>query len=283
MDKSKDFSFKESQLTVRNDNPFSNDIDDFAKKLFEFGKGDSVKHDLVYVLGSGSKHGNLEIKISITSVLKFCSHWIGDIYIVGENPGIHNPKVKHIYAPDITRGNKDGNIIHKLLTAIQKIPGLTDNFLFCSDDILVTKRTDWDDFVPRCIFEYRQDQKSRDKLMEQSKKNPWDVLMLKTLDRFVGNRNHIYFYEPHIFAPVNKKMFKKMCKEIDYMNNRNVIIMSLWFNWLGLNKVPRRFDHQSVFNDNPPEITNKYRHITYNDKAFGVKRFRDRLISLVTN
>ena len=97
----------------------------------------------------------MEIKISITSILKFCSHWIGDIYIVGENPGIHNPKVKHIYAPDITKGNKDANIINKILTAIWKIPTLTDNFLFCSDDILVTKKSDWEDFAPRYVFEYR--------------------------------------------------------------------------------------------------------------------------------
>jgi len=29
-----------------------------------------------------------------------------------------------------------------------------------------------------------------------------------TLDRFIGFREHIYFYEPHIFAPINKNYFK---------------------------------------------------------------------------
>ena len=117
-----------------------------------------MKHDLVYVLGRGSKYQNLEIKISITSMLKFCSHWIGNIYVVGENPGIHNSRVTHIYTPDITKGNKDANIINKIYTAIQKIPTLTDNFLFCSDDILVTKKSDWEDFAPRYVFEYKQDE-----------------------------------------------------------------------------------------------------------------------------
>lgn len=87
-------------------------------KLFQYGLKKKVKHDLVYVLGKGSKYKNLEIKISITSMLKFCSHWIGNIYVIGENPGIHNPRVQHVYAPDITKANKDANIIHKLLTAI---------------------------------------------------------------------------------------------------------------------------------------------------------------------
>ena len=104
-------------------------------KLFQYNVKKKVKHDLVYVLGRGSKFNNLEIKISITSMLKFCSHWIGNIYVVGENPRIRNPKVNHIYAPDITRNNKDANIINKILVAIQKIPSLSDNFLFCSDGV----------------------------------------------------------------------------------------------------------------------------------------------------
>ena len=184
-----------------------------SAKLFQYGrKKNLIKHDLVYVLGTGSRHKNLEIKISITSMLKFCSHWIGNIYVVGENPHIHNQKVKHVYAPDITKGNKDANIIHKLLTAIRKIPNLTDNFLFCSDDILVTRKSDWDDFAPRYVFEYRQNETARKMLQEESKDNAWDLLLLKTLDRFVGSREHIYFYEPHIFAPINKKYFQEMCR-----------------------------------------------------------------------
>lgn len=129
-------------------------ISPYIEKFFQYNLKKPVRHDLVYVLGKGSKFNNLEIKISITSMLKFCSHWIGNIYVVGENPRISNPKVSHIYAPDITRNNKDGNIIHKILTAILKIPKLSDTFLFCSDDILVTKKSDWEDFIPRYVFEY---------------------------------------------------------------------------------------------------------------------------------
>ena len=39
-----------------------------------------------------------------------------------------------------------------------------------------------------------------------------------------------------------------MCNEIDYLNSKHVIIMSLWFNWLGLKNPPKKFDHMSVFN-----------------------------------
>lgn len=258
------------------------EIDASTAKLFQYNLKKPIKHDVVYVLGSGSKFNNLEIKISITSMLKFCSHWINEIYVVGDASGIKNPKVHHIYAPDVSRSNKDANIIYKLNVAMQKIPKLTENFLFCSDDILVTKKSDWEDFTPRMVFEYNQNDEFRRQLKEETKDNPWDVLLLGTLDRFIGNREHIYFYEPHIFAPINKKYFKKMCNEIDYLNSKHVIIMSLWFNWLGLKNPPKKFDHIAMFNQVQTNVKKLERHLTYNDKAFGVKAFRDMLIELVT-
>ena len=137
------------------------DIAPSVAKLFQYNLKKPIRHDLVYVLGDGSKYNNMEIKISITSMLKFCSHWINEIYVVGENSGIKNPKVHHIYAPDVSRTNKDANIIYKLNMAIKKIPKLTENFLFCSDDILVTRKSDWEDFMPRQVFEYNQNDEFR--------------------------------------------------------------------------------------------------------------------------
>ena len=94
------------------------EIDVATERLFQYNLKNPVKHDLVYVLGDGSHYNNLEIKISITSMMKFCSHWINEIYVVGENSGIKNPNVHHIYAPDVSRSNKDANIIYKLNMAI---------------------------------------------------------------------------------------------------------------------------------------------------------------------
>lgn len=251
------------------------------EKLFQYNLKTPIRHDLVYVLGNGSKYDNLEIKISITSMMKFCSDWIGKIYVIGNNPGISNPNVIHIYAPDITRTNKDANIINKILTAINNIPTLSENFLFCSDDVLVTCPTKWEDFYPRYIFEYNQDDEFRKQLAERSKNNEWDKLLLKTLDRFVGFREHIWFYEPHIMAPINKRYFQQMCQQIDYTSSRNVIVMSLWFNWLNLDNPLPKDDHTSVFSSNIPDLSDVKRHMSYNDKSFGVEQFREWLIRLV--
>lgn len=58
--------------------------------------------------------------------------------------------------------------------------------------------------------------------------------------------------------------------------------MSLWFNWLNLKDPQKSFDHQSVFSENLPDLGGVARHLTFNDKSFGVKFFRDWLINLVT-
>lgn len=66
------------------------------------------------------------------------------------------------------------------------------------------------------------------------------------------------------------------------MRDKNVIIMSLWFNWLNLQNPPRRFDHQSIFSSNIPDLRmGLQRHLTYNDKAFGEIKLRQALVNLV--
>ena len=74
-----------------------------------------------------------------------------------------------------------------------------------------------------------------------------------------------------------------MCSQVDYTNERNVMIMSLWFNWLGIKNPPKKFDHQSVFTSQGVNLHGSpARHISYNDRAFSSKMFRDQLIQLVT-
>jgi len=147
---------------------------------------------------------------------------------------------------------------------------------------LVTKKSDWEDFAPRYIFEYKQDERCR-KYLKQEATKPWDKLLLETLDRFWGLREHIWFYEPHIFAPINKSYFKAMCKQIDYTNHMNVIVMSLWFNWLNLKNPQLKTDHRSVFTMNVPLVsTIPERHLSFNDKAFQVREFREGLVNLVS-
>lgn len=73
-----------------------------------------------------------------------------------------------------------------------------------------------------------------------------------------------------------------MCREIDYVNSKSVIIMSLWFNWLNIQNPSKRYDHETLFSSSLPDLDSLPRHISYNDKAFQVKYLRDWLINRVT-
>lgn len=92
--------------------------------------------DVVYVLGTGSRWNDNELRFSLRSLEKNLKEF-RNIYVVGECPEflqnvIHVPAVD-IFEPAI---NADGNIIEKVLVACER-EELSDDFLFINDDHLV--------------------------------------------------------------------------------------------------------------------------------------------------
>lgn len=92
--------------------------------------------DVVYVLGTGSRWSDNELRFSLRSLEKNLKEF-RNIYVVGECPGflqnvIHVPAVD-IFEPAV---NADGNIITKVLEACECME-LSDDFLFINDDHLV--------------------------------------------------------------------------------------------------------------------------------------------------
>jgi len=92
--------------------------------------------DVVYVLGTGSRWNDNELRFSLRSLEKNLKEF-RNIYVVGECPDflqnvIHVPAVD-IFEPAI---NADGNIITKVIAACER-EELSDDFLFINDDHLV--------------------------------------------------------------------------------------------------------------------------------------------------
>lgn len=98
------------------------------------------KHDIVYILGTGSKWFNNEIRYSIRSLEKNLKNR-GRIFIVGEWPHFLDTKrVIHIPAVDPAH--------HKLLNAMHKIRlacidrRVSEEFILMNDDFFFLKSTD---------------------------------------------------------------------------------------------------------------------------------------------
>lgn len=98
----------------------------------------------VYPLGSGSKHDDFELKLSLRSVEKYCNPT--EVFIIGEKPSwLDTDYARFIPYPDHSVHNKDGNMIQKILL-YSKIEWTDSFFIRMSDDQVILKPEP--DFMP---------------------------------------------------------------------------------------------------------------------------------------
>ena len=225
---------------------------------------------------------HLEIEYVIASLKKYCSSWVGRIFIVGsEPPEAIKSNVIHIPCDDPYTHCKDANIIHKLRYACEHIPDLSDDFLMISDDQIVTEGSTWDDMKPRILRKY--DEWPESKWEMHRKINSWHEDLYNTLHLFPKNK--ACFWEPHIWSPMNKYKFIEMCEKYDYINSNSCISQSLYYNFVE-QPIVRNYDHIHIDNNALSMIkslnrTTVKRHLSWVDKAFEDVRFRNLLDEIV--
>lgn len=90
--------------------------------------------DVVYILGSGSRWGNNELRYSLRSLQRFGLNY-RNVYIVGANPGFLR-KGDGLQVIKCDDPHKHGclNHIAKVSRAIEQIKGLSDDFVVNYDD-----------------------------------------------------------------------------------------------------------------------------------------------------
>ena len=100
--------------------------------------------DVVYVIGTGSKWDNNELKYSLRSISKYAQH-LGDVYIVGDElPSfIHPEKVHYLKVADSKSLSPYQNVAVKIARAFGKWNYL-DRFLLSSDDHFFIAPVDFD-------------------------------------------------------------------------------------------------------------------------------------------
>ena len=238
-------------------------------------------HDAVFVLGDGSLYQDKELAFAIHSMRKFCP-FIDRIFIVGAKPrcSLKGMNCIHILCRDVMSTNKDPNMMFKVFHAIKTIPDLTDDFLLCSDDQLVTKPCTWEDFKPKYVCKFCKDSQMFLKLRSSS---TWGYKLYNTLLKVQQSGRKAYFYEPHIWSPVNKEAFKDMFIAIGGSINAGVIKSQYYNSILGLDHEKL---HDHAFFDSPSldwsdAFKNPPKFISYNDKAFDSEAFRQQLMMLL--
>ena len=248
------------------------------------------KYDCVMVYGKSGIDSQemtcgdyLEMEYVIASLKKYCSTWLGRIFIVGSEPPerVMNDVI-HIACDNPYTHCKDANIIHKLRYACENITDLSDDFLMISDDQIVTKESSWKDMKPRIVRMYSDWTES--KWDKNRRMDFWHESLYKTLNLF--NKKSVAFWEPHIWSPINKYKFVEMCEKYNYQKDISCIILSLYYNFI--DETPtRKFDHLHISSVNTKNkvssltLSSIPRHLSWVDEAFKEKRFRDILDVIV--
>lgn len=239
-------------------------------------------HDAVFILGCGSIYNDLELLLAVKSMRKFCP-FIDRIFIVGNKPrcNLSGMNCTHIPCRDPYNANKDSNMMFKVLHAIDNIPDLTDNFLLCSDDQLVTQPCTWEDFKPKYVQRVTSD--DIQEMKRRIIRDGWMRKLLKTLENADNKRKKAWFYEPHIWSPVNKESFKEMVHGIGGLKNAGVI-KSQYYNFIDNLDHEKIHDHK-FFDSDSLTWSKTFKHppkfLSYNDKAFVSDEFRNQLIMLL--
>lgn len=106
--------------------------------------------DILYVVGTGSKWNDNELRYSLRSIAMYGRN-IDRVYIVGHKPDFVSNYVHYIPCDD-PYVRKHKNILHKVKSAINK-SDIGNHFLISSDDHFYLHEVDFDNLPVYYIFE----------------------------------------------------------------------------------------------------------------------------------
>jgi len=184
--------------------------------------------DLVYILGTGSKWGNNEIRFSIRSFVKHFND-LRNVVVVGELPNFLRGVI-HIPYPDKKNVNKDCRMMLKILAAC-KDSRVSENFILCTDDTVLLKDLNFEDFTGwhegKIMYNAEKDHAEH--------KGPIRNGNIKKISRwfdFVYNTGNELkkrglpennYDRAHAPQPINKKEFIQVMNEWDMVNNNYTV------------------------------------------------------------
>lgn len=202
---------------------------------------DTTEMDVVYVLGSGSKWQNNEIRYSIRSVQKYLSGY-RNIYVVGADPGFLSCVI-HVPCNDQYRDNADGNMIHKFLALINAAgKQLSDTFIYMCDDFFLLKPIHVSEIKHWYSIDLAKAPESyfASRLWMNRLKRTRDVLLSKGLPAL--------HFDLHLPFPFDKNRFPEIFSRYDYTKGIGYTIVSLYANNLSdINAVKLQGEKTDVF------------------------------------
>lgn len=196
--------------------------------------------DLVYILGSGSKWKNRELRYSLRSVEKFLPH--SKVFIVGERPEWLT-NITHIPATD-AYGHKLKNAIGKIRAACLD-RRVSDNFILMNDDFFFLREVDKiEAFTLGTIDDCIRDHKTHDGYYYKAMLQTRALLQETGFERAAS-------YEVHYPIVFNKWKFLQMTHAIKW-EETGYLFRSVYGNVFGIGSKERK--DTKLYNTSPTDL-----------------------------
>jgi hypothetical protein len=195
---------------------------------------------VVYVLGTGSRLKNFEIRMSLRSVEKYLTG-VKDVWIVGKLPDFLT-NVNHIPLED-THLVPDWNIMEKIKKACEH-PDITEEFLFMNDDHFLLKPFEAATFP----FYHRN---GLDEYVKRRGLDSYGRRSNNTLQRLKALGLPIKHFDVHTPILYKKELFLEHVANADWKDKKDgFIIKSLYANSLNIEGV----DYKDNKINRPPTV-----------------------------
>lgn len=201
--------------------------------------------DLVYVVGTGSKWADNELRFSLRSVAKNLTGY-GKVWIIGECPCFVQG-VEHRYYPDndLSGNNNDANMIDKILFACQQ--EISEEFIFMNDDFFILKPMHVED-IP---VMHKGDMTEKPQQFWRIT-GIWQQRLLNTFNSLKARGMTTMLYDMHCPMPMNKKLFPEVIKDWDYRPEPGLNFRSIYGNTVHKGKgVRNNTEKFTVFKKKP--------------------------------
>lgn len=190
---------------------------------------DTENLDVVYVLGTGSKWNDNEIRFSLRSVQTNLKH--KNVYLVGHIPPFIK-NISHIPAVDITEHDKLRNTCHKLRVICEN-KDISEDFILMNDDFFVMKKV-------RFLKYYHKGSIYKSKNTHVTKGGYYYQAICDTIDvlKNLGIQKPLD-YSVHIPIIFNKRKLLEVIKLIEE-DGRQLLLRTIYCNWFGVNSYEKR-------------------------------------------
>lgn len=212
--------------------------------------------DILYIVGKGSRHDNMELRFSLRSICKYGQN-VGRVIVAGTPPDWLSKEAVQVCCSD-PFSYKHSNILRCIENVVDK--GLVSgDFLYSSDDHFYVKDTDFDNYPY-----YIKSEKLRDSVTSSDKFFKYHKSLVDTrtilLKHHLPAKNYSQHCNTHMHAEIIRE-FRPLIHEtykLRFGAEPTSVIMNAWSTKPGFPKVTPRNDVKIDYADN---IEDFYRRI----------------------